>query len=72
MSEDELNNSLKRDEIKTNSWKRIMKIFRLPLIILIRPKLRENYMHMTKRQKLKANSVSNQIQKNQETTRIKD
>ena len=47
MSEDELNSSLKRDEIKTNSWKRIMKQKCLPLMILMRPYLRENYMHMT-------------------------
>ena len=50
----ELNSSLKRDEIKTNSWKRIMKMKCLPLIILMRPELRENYMHMKKRQQLKA------------------
>ena len=54
MSEDELNSGLKRDEIKTNSWKRIMKMKCLPLIILMRPELRENYMHMKKRQQLKA------------------
>ena len=55
MSEDELNSGLKRDEIKTNSWKQIMEMKCLPFMILMRPKLRENYTHtMTKRKKLKA------------------